>query len=168
MAKQKSAAGAIAALQAAGWTDVRASDMRKFWHLAGAYGSDQYSGHTTNPDELAAQWIEFTRAKEPPPPERKTTDAELEQERNAHPEIFSGTDSAPAAEPEPVAEEGEPLPDTLARLVPDTIEQQARKKWLHDRWLELNHKVHAPKVFGVTTAEIREHEELERYRGLFT
>lgn len=76
--------------------------------------------------------------------------------------------AAPPPPPDPIVEEGEPLPDTLARLVPVSVETLERKTWLLARWQNLTHRIHAPDVFGpLSPAEVREHEELERYRGLF-
>ena len=50
------------------------------------------------------------------------------------------TIEAPPVQPEPPPPapepefEDEPLPDTLARLVPETVEQREHKQWLRDRW----------------------------------
>ena len=77
---------------------------------------------------------------------------------------------APPPAPEPAEEESEPLPDALARLVPETIEQRAHKEWLRDQWQKLTHRLvdGGKSLPPLTEAERIEHQELERYRGLFT
>lgn len=139
----------------AGWSDV---DVKRKANFIAISGVDPAGAQHSGADEDGVSLADHLIAVGVAPPARKVTDEQLEAARADNPELFS----------EPPAEEGEALPDTLARLVPETIEEAKRKKWLRDRWLELGHKVHAPNVFGVTQAEIREHEELERYRGLFT
>jgi len=95
------------------------------------------------------------------PPEIRTVEVEKIVERVVE---------VPAAVPEPVVEqEAEPLPDPLARLVPEDVEAAKRKQWLRDRYVELGHLVNGASTFGPPTdAVIREHQDLERYRGLFT
>ncbi len=74
----------------------------------------------------------------------------------------------PRDAPEPDAA-GEPLPDALARLVPADIEHERRMQYLRERWQQLTHKLMSPQAFGeMGAAERVEHQELERYRGLFT
>jgi len=146
------------------WSNVSVKDHRKFWQVTGTFNGQSHSGTTQDPVALATSLDQAAKASVLAPRRAsETTDVLLEEARDNNPELFS---DAPAQEP--VAEEGEPLPDNLARLVPDSIQEAKRKEWLRARWLELGHKVHAPNVFGLTPAEIREHEELERYRGLFT
>jgi hypothetical protein len=72
----------------------------------------------------------------------------------------------PAPEPEP----GEPLPDTLARLVPQTLADREHKEWLRLRWQELTHRLvdGGRSLPQLNDAERVEHEQLERYRGLFS
>ena len=71
---------------------------------------------------------------------------------------------APPPEPEP-----EPLPDTLARLVPQTLAEREHKEWLRARWQELTHRLvdGGRSLVPLTNGERHEHEQLERYRGLF-
>jgi hypothetical protein len=71
----------------------------------------------------------------------------------------------PAQEPEP----GEPLPDTLARLVPQTLADREHREWLRLRWQELTHRLvdGGRSLPTLSDAERTEHEQLERYRGLF-
>lgn len=75
--------------------------------------------------------------------------------------------SAPA--PAPVEMEDEPLPDTLARLVPQTVADREHKEWLRDHWRELTHRLvdNGKSLPPLSDAERTEHEQLERYRGLF-
>lgn len=146
------------------WTDVRVRDHKKFWLVSGSFNGQHYSATGRKPLVLAKQMDETARATVLPP-------------RKAAPEP-----PKPAPIPEPVAEaapppppetsddkeDGEPLPDTLAAMVPESVAQKERKAWLRDRWQQLNHKIHGTNVFGAPSpAEVREHEELERYRGLF-
>jgi hypothetical protein len=72
----------------------------------------------------------------------------------------------PAPEPEP----GEPLPDTLARLVPQTLADREHREWLRLRWQELTHRLvdGGRSLPQLNDAERVEHEQLERYRGLFS
>lgn len=71
----------------------------------------------------------------------------------------------PAPEPEP----GEPLPDTLARLVPQSLADREHKDWLRARWQELTHRLvdNGRSLPQLNDVERVEHEQLERYRGLF-
>lgn len=63
----------------------------------------------------------------------------------------------------------EPLPDALARLVPEGVEHARRIQYLREEWQRLTHKLMSPHVFGeMSEAERIQHQELERYRGLFT
>lgn len=101
-------------------------------------------------------------------------------------EVVTPPPAAPPELPPPAAviEEGEPLPDVLAPILDNIVTNklaeptllarlvvnpnaEAKREALKARWLELTHKVHAPKVFGLTDAELREHQQLEAYRGLF-
>jgi hypothetical protein len=71
----------------------------------------------------------------------------------------------PQQEPEP----GEPLPDTLARLVPQSLADREHREWLRLRWQELTHRLvdGGRSLPTLSDAERTEHEQLERYRGLF-
>jgi hypothetical protein len=71
-------------------------------------------------------------------------------------------------EPPPVIEE-EPLPDTLARLVPQSLADREHREWLRLRWQELTHRLvdGGRSLPTLSDAERTEHEQLERYRGLF-
>jgi hypothetical protein len=75
----------------------------------------------------------------------------------------------PAPEPPPVIEE-EPLPDTLARLVPQSLADREHREWLRLRWQELTHRLvdGGRSLPQLGDAERIEHEQLERYRGLFS
>jgi hypothetical protein len=75
----------------------------------------------------------------------------------------------PAPEPPPVELEHEPLPDTLARLVPQTLADREHREWLRLRWQELTHRLvdGGRSLPTLSDAERTEHEQLERYRGLF-
>jgi hypothetical protein len=82
----------------------------------------------------------------------------------------------PAAPPEPpppqpqVEFEHEPLPDTLARLVPQSLADREHREWLRLRWQELTHRLvdGGRSLPQLGDAERMEHEQLERYRGLFS
>lgn len=75
----------------------------------------------------------------------------------------------PPPMPAPVIEE-EPLPDTLARLVPQTLADREHREWLRRRWQELTHRLvdGGRSLPQLGDAERTEHEQLERYRGLFS
>lgn len=76
----------------------------------------------------------------------------------------------PPPPPPPEPEPGEPLPDTLARLVPQTVADMEHKEWLRLRWQELTHRLvdGGRSLPPLTDTERVEHEQLERYRGLFS
>lgn len=75
----------------------------------------------------------------------------------------------PPPMPAPAIEE-EPLPDTLARLVPQTLADREHREWLRRRWQELTHRLvdGGRSLPQLGDAERTEHEQLERYRGLFS
>jgi hypothetical protein len=75
---------------------------------------------------------------------------------------------APAPPPTIIIDE-EPLPDTLARLVPQTVADREHRDWLRMRWQELTHRLidGGKSLPSLSDAERVEHEQLERYRGLF-
>jgi hypothetical protein len=75
----------------------------------------------------------------------------------------------PPPMPAPVIEE-EPLPDTLARLVPQTLADREHREWLRRRWQELTHRLvdGGRSLPQLGDAERMEHQQLERYRGLFS
>lgn len=74
-----------------------------------------------------------------------------------------------APEPPPVIEE-EPLPDMIARLVPQSLADREHREWLRLRWQELTHRLvdGGRSLPQLGDAERIEHEQLERYRGLFS
>lgn len=153
-------------LAAPDWSNVDAVDHKKFWLLRATFNVNGQTYSQTGRDPVAmAQAMEATARATILPPRKIPTPAPEPSPVAPLGYADEGADD----KPEETKDEGEPLPDALARLVPDTVEQAAHKKWLHDRWMQLGHKIQAPHVFGaVSLAEIREHEELERYRGLFT
>jgi hypothetical protein len=75
----------------------------------------------------------------------------------------------PPPAPPPVIIDEEPLPDTLARLVPQTVADMEHRNWLRMRWQELTHRLvdGGKSLPTLSDAERTEHEQLERYRGLF-
>jgi hypothetical protein len=75
----------------------------------------------------------------------------------------------PPPMPAPAIEE-EPLPDTLARLVPQTLADREHREWLRRRWQELTHRLvdGGRSLPQLGDAERMEHQQLERYRGLFS
>ena len=75
----------------------------------------------------------------------------------------------PPQAPPPVITDEEPLPDTLARLVPQTVADREHRDWLRMRWQELTHRLidGGKSLPSLSDAERVEHEQLERYRGLF-
>jgi hypothetical protein len=75
----------------------------------------------------------------------------------------------PPPAPPPVIVDEEPLPDTLARLVPQTVADMEHRAWLRMRWQELTHRLvdGGKSLPTLSDAERTEHEQLERYRGLF-
>lgn len=142
------------------WTDVRVRDHKKFWLVSGSFNGQHYSATGRKPLVLAKEMDATARATVLPP--RKPA-PEVKQPEPP-PEVVAET---PPAEPVET-EEGEPLPDTLAAMVPETVAHAERKAWLQARHQYLSHLINGANTFGPPSeAVIREHQELERYRGYF-
>lgn len=171
------------------WTDVVVINQKKFWRVSGMFNGNSYTGTRKDPVSLARDLDaaargtvlpprkpEEPKAKKPPPGQVIDSQAynELTQALLAEAESLKAVSQAttqhgPLTLVRDETPEGEPLPDTLARFVPNDVADAERKQWLRDRYVQLGHLVNGSSTFGPPSeAVIREHEELERYRGLFT
>lgn len=145
----RACAAVAQALGIAGWTDVEVGMSGPFVSIRGVDVTGAHHSAAVAPDAAVDE-------------ARRLIAVGVPRVRKAQPEAFP----TPPAE---IVASAEPLPDQLAAMVPDGIDAQRQKTWLRDRWQELTHKLQSPRVFGpMSPAETREHEQLERYRGLFT
>lgn len=122
------------------WSGVETSRVGRFWSLSAYFRG---AHHSTAGDDLVAMArhldaVTKMEAGAAPPPPAVAPAPPPPPPPAAPPVTFDAKYGQPvvAAPPAPIPDE--PIPDALFVLVPKTVEEQERKKWLAARWIVLN------------------------------